>query len=844
MSKKILLSVTLAMSSFAPTIFAEEPKQPVNPEQNTQTAETEENQDELSGDVIVIKASFSQIAAPQKITSEDIKGTSIGNGNVTDLLKTSPSVLFSNSSDSGLTQGEIKPSTISIHGSTGYQNNYMLDGISFNNDIDPSDPGLGSTSTRLSSSEQGFYLDSRLIDEIKVYDKNIPVEYGGFTGGVVDITGRRWRNQNGGSIFYSTTHSSWNKTHVDPRIDFDTSHNDVSHPSRYQPNYKKNNFGGWFEAGITDTLGFVFSGSHRESDISSISYQGNAVGLDGNNKLTPIANQGGFKDQTRRADNFSTKFSWYATENTNLDLAINYANHEDYSFASNMANSGYTTKHKALGAMLQLTHHWDVASLDVTAGYQQLEDDRDNDQNYMIIFTDYTNWQNPKDYNSGGVGNLTTKQNNINLKTKLAFNPTQWLHMTHNPTVGMEFSQVKARYIRNSDYYQYRFNGTWDSMPWIEYADNGSVFEAGTHSATYNSYTLFVDDTVTYKQLTIRPGVRVDYDNFVEKFNIAPRLTIDYDLFGDGNTKLSTGANRYYGRNIMVYALYGAQNAGLKNCYFCKPGDADNEWTSSTDFEGLDSLETPYNDEFTLSVEQAIMNSLWKVQYVHRESYDEVISRPKYVSGSSVRTFDNSGRSSNDSLALSVQNRNPWQLMTTEHTLSASIIWEKSNSNTPKNGYANYDPAGNISRDKVWYNGSVINASDLPATDFNLPLRINLELKSAFPDYDLAFYNLLQWHSQRYQAVRFDNEYHEENGERMAKYNREDFASTFRWDVKALWTPSFLPGANFSVEVNNILNKRNITDRYIYSTSKGDTGTVLNSYEPGRQIWLQVGYDF
>ena len=146
----------------------------------------------------------------------------------------------------------------------------------------------------------------------------------------------------------------------------------------------------------------------------------------------------------------------------------------------------------------------------------------------------------------------------------------------------------------------------------------------------------------------------MDRDDFVQKTNIAPRLSSSLDLFGTGDTVLIAGANRYYGRSMLTYALYEAQNAGMEHCYyFCSLDPSENDWDGVKDFEGIDSLKTPYNDELSFALQQQVMQSTWRLQYVHREGYDEVRSRTKYrnpnsASQARIRTFDNGGRSSND----------------------------------------------------------------------------------------------------------------------------------------------------------------------------------------------------
>lgn len=142
------------------------------------------------------------------LTREDIARRPTEDGNITDLLKSNPAVQFSNHGDGSLQMGEIKPSNISIHGSVAYQNNYTLDGISTNSDLDPAEQ-TSVTTTRLGGSdEQGFYVDSRLIDSVTVYDHNIPASFGGFTGGVIDAQTRSWSGENHISVFGRMTKSA------------------------------------------------------------------------------------------------------------------------------------------------------------------------------------------------------------------------------------------------------------------------------------------------------------------------------------------------------------------------------------------------------------------------------------------------------------------------------------------------------------------------------------------------------------------------------------------------------------------------------------------------------------
>ena len=57
------------------------------------------------------------------------------------------------------------------------------------------------------------------------------------------------------------------------------------------------------------------------------------------------------------------------------------------------------------------------------------------------------------------------------------------------------------------------------------------------------------------------------------------------------------GANRYYGRNILTYALYKAQNGGMENIYDYASDDspAADGWFAANDFDGLERLKTPFS---------------------------------------------------------------------------------------------------------------------------------------------------------------------------------------------------------------------------------------------------------
>ncbi|WP_335924529.1 TonB-dependent receptor plug domain-containing protein [Shewanella indica] len=792
-------------------------------------------------EIIVREQADNGLTQHETLTREDIKKRPTGDGNLTDLLRSNPAVQFSNSANSSLNQGEIKPADISIHGSNAYQNAFLLDGMSINNDLDPVD-GSVVTNARLSSDEQGLYVDSRLIDSVTLYDANIPVEFGGFTGGVVDATTRSWQGETAASVYFRQTDASWNKVHIDDKLQFDSANNDLSQPARFQTDYSKRNYGLSFETGITDDLGFVASVSRRESKIPMMNVPATAVGLDANGELVAFKTGGGLKHQRRTSDNLFSKFTWYASPRTTAHLSLAYSAYEADMFFNGVANSDYRDEHKGYSSTLEIEHGFDASTLELSLNYNRMTDKRAGEQTYWVQLMD---WQSNRSYSSGGPGDLDSTQETSTAKLKWKWDPLKWAGMSHTFTLGGEASYTDAAFNRDKTYYRNNYDGSLEMMGWSQLRLD--AFLEGRYKSTHSQYALYVEDVINWGDFSFRPGLRLDHDGFVNRNNLAPRLSSSWNLFGDGNTLLTAGANRYYGRSMLTYALYSGQNGGLVHCYFdCKPNSADNDWMPTRDYEGMEDLQTPYNDEFTAGVQQIWGNSIWKLNYVHRNGRDEVRSRYKYPGTDdyeqrAIRTFDNSGSTSHDSVIFTLMNRETLQFLGANHQAKFSVAWQETKSNTPKDqGYSYFESGLNVDADKVWYDGKVIAAADLPATDFNAPWKIDLELTHEFDDYGLTWYNLLHWTSSREQASRDQNGYFRdpETGKDLVKYSKVDFASTFRWDTKLQWQPEFAKGASVSVEIYNLLNRKNANDSFVHQDQ------LYFNYEPGRQFWLQLNYEY
>ena len=470
------------------------------------------------------------------LTREDIARRPTEDGNITDLLKSNPAVQFSNHGDGSLQMGEIKPSNISIHGSVAYQNNYTLDGISTNSDLDPAEQ-TSVTTTRLGGSdEQGFYVDSRLIDSVTVYDHNIPASFGGFTGGVIDAQTRSWSGENHISVFGRMTKSGWSRIHTDSALDVGSGDADVSKPAQFQTDFEKKTYGFTGEWGITDNLGVVVGYTRRESKIPTVQVPGTRVSIvpDDQNWTgwgvleTPVA--GGTQTQRRTADNFFAKATLYATPWTEASLALTYSGYESKGFLTTVADSGYEDHHDGLNLTASVKHRMKAGVLDSSLAYTRMTDKRTSDvknwtqlDRYTIGMDDTgsTSTTSMTSAASGGLGDLESTQSVINAKTRMDCEPVMVGSVSHQFSAGADLSSTHAEYRRGSNYYRW---GVTQSVMQSDYGEFSQTdfyttrWKAGTYEADYNQAALFGEHRMGVGDFVIRTGLRAEYDRIMDAY--------------------------------------------------------------------------------------------------------------------------------------------------------------------------------------------------------------------------------------------------------------------------------------------------------------------------------------
>lgn len=115
---------------------------------------------------------------------ETMDSTPEGDRDITSLIASHPAVRLNPSMKDQGNHGSLAPESFSIHGESPYQNQFLIDGISGTNAINPQEGNLSQAVSRVPGFSQAYNIDTDLLDQVEVYDSKIPVEFGRFQGGV------------------------------------------------------------------------------------------------------------------------------------------------------------------------------------------------------------------------------------------------------------------------------------------------------------------------------------------------------------------------------------------------------------------------------------------------------------------------------------------------------------------------------------------------------------------------------------------------------------------------------------------------------------------------------------
>jgi hypothetical protein len=767
------------------------------------------------------------------ISSSEIESMAGDTTNLTDLLKGNGAVRFSRSSSTSANSASMRPDEVSIHGQSHYQNSYVIDGISANNDLNPGDsedtysnPISPTNLSMLSgSSSQSYYVDPDALESVTVYDSNVPVEFGGFLGGVISSKLKRYDGEDYLSVKYAISKDEWDEMHADEDLAEDLADGD-SIEGEYTPEYLKQRYTFTGAQGITDKLGMTFTASRATSafDQSYVKNIGNTV----------YGKQGVEYDDT--VDNVMARFDYKATQDLDVGVSMLYANRYHDGVTNASYDSKFVKSHQATGIGFDTVFRTNSGVLKTLLSYDEAKDTLDSDDStYAYHYVDYYNGNWPY---SGGYGNVNQQQDSAKFTVEWLQNAFDAGSYEHSLQTGLELGYKKMFYEVEGDIVSQNYrcinSGCADSNGdgVIDYDDEylriTNIIAANKLEKTYHSAAVYLSDTIKKGDWTHYFGVRADYSSSLDNVDLSPRVTTEWDVFSNQKTKLLAGVNRYYGRDFFQYEVNSTLRS-WRTMYRYNSDGSLNRQTNYSDQSFRDyDLDTPYSDEWNIGVVQRFGVVDATLQFVNRESRD-LVTRTETEDG--LDYYTNDGRSSTDTVTLTFETRDPFEIGATDTHGKISISYQESESNTLSD--VSYEET--ISSDEIYYKDSVIYESQLPSFDFNIPVSISFSTRTEIPDWRLIVANSINVQSGGKVAQDTGENFTDSTGT-YDIYDDLKFDHLITLDTSIEWKPALIA----EVEGYIKLSVNNVFDDYIDKS----TNSSSYSYTLGRSGSLEVGMRF
>ena len=801
--------------------------------------ETENESDDVLVVPIEVEATKVEVKPGQaSYSSETIETTPVGEGNLADLLRINPAVDFSRSSGLSAGTATLRPAEIAIHGQQFYQNLFMIDGTDTTNDLNPAAAkDLWSTPSLVApiggSSPQGYYLDVELLDNVEVLDSNIPVEYGGFTGGVVAAEVKSYQGINKLSAHYGLQKDEWEKFHL--------TEDDISTADKfravYTPEYEKSNYGLTVQSSLGEDFGLTLGITKRQSTFAQ-EYEDDA------DVLRMIDYDDEISNVVGRVD---TKI-----EDMDIGVSFRYTNRQHDGLTSTTYTGGFVKEHSGRGGTVEIKKPLGKDMLETIISIDTLSDSLDSAHSWFT-YHEYLESSGMSRF-EGAFGDMNQEQTRINIAPKLVMNPEMFANFEHTVTIGGSFRSTSSFYERPEtivyeQYYCVRDNGREGcrdqdgdgvSSAGDEYLNRRWFYEAGSVELDYNEVAFYAQTEMVRNQWEFTLGARADWGSFLDNFDIAPRLSGAYTFESRPSRKILFGTSRYYGRSFLRYQLNDAIY-GWRESYtnLTRPrGRAGEEvpcsvpdWTNCTHLTydnrtGISDIDTPFSDEYMLGWSDEFGSWSLGLQYVNRNGRKGV-SRKRDDDG--LYYYTNEGKSETNSVTFDVLPP-VLSIGKTETQFVAALSYRDYTSNRQDDD--GYDEQ--IDEDLVYYKGSLVPFDELPAWDYNIPIGIRLSSITTIGRPDITWSNFYNFRKGGTIARDSRENYTSpDTGVVYDIYEDFEFDQLFTVDSRIQWSQQLRENTEFYVrfEIHNIFD--NVMDTSLFDTRK--------RYTKGRRFWVEFG---
>lgn len=746
----------------------------------------------------------------------EIDATPEGNRDLTSLIANHPAVR-TNPVESNGNRGSLAPESFSIHGESPYQNQFLIDGISGTNVINPQEQNLGMTVGRVPGYSQAYNIDTDLLEQVQVHDSRIPVEFGHFQGGVVDAKIKTPQGSNRFSVKQSFNSSNLTQQQMSDTLEKDWNNGEAGSSARWKKHFTSVQG----DIRVTEDSAALLSYSRRLSKIQRTArLLDTSVAIpNGNNVFLTESNE---SDQV---DNLLVKLHTHWGSGTETNLLLKYADRQENLVSANnmFANLAWQNRQKAMGLGFDLSQVLDSGKLTATLGVDQLDALRKSDFNEYTtqLFADSKLGK----YTSGGFGVESLEQRQYTAKLRMDWNTFATGAVQHKLYAGVDLQSTDASFVREQDVYTntYRLlaNGT-------QSITLRNLYRAGTVDVGYNSLGLYLSDTMQWGNWAWTASVRADRDNFLKNTNVSPRSRLDWDAFGNGRTQLSAGWSRYYGADVLGYAL--AQRKSELQTQLIANNVVVNK-PLAVNRSSFDDLKTPYSDEWAFSLAQQL-SPMWEAgfSYVRRASRDGISRTAVTRNSITYAAYTNDSVGQTETAALSLRTLKPWKAAGADWTGRADFSWQKQYKN--HDSTLGWESEEEQPDDIILVDGERMLRKDKPASGFYQPRRLSLGVTGQWKSAGVTWGNRINWMSSRsgIAYVRLTGG--------LDTYATQRLPSYMTWDTSFTYKPAQIKGLSLNVDILNLLNQMPA----VALTSK----SLVNStrYQTGREIWLTAAYEF
>ena len=624
----------------------------------------------------------SQSTGSYTLNQQLIEDYQFGNGNLNDILGLLPGVQYSEESYSAEQASNIRPAEVSLSGSDGYQSGYFINGMNNNSRLSTGNASLDKNLLQdVSGHSQASFINLQLLEEIEVYDSNVPAKYGQFSGGVVSVTTKQATDAPSWSLSYRQTSDSFVTYNQFYAPDFS------GEETIYQPSFSKQDMSASFSTPIGENAGLLGQLQMLQSSETKLQL-------------------GVLKPQKQTNYNGLIKYHHDISANDELEVTAIYAPYQGQYFDTYALNSNFDIDGGSQSILLDWSNSNPWADIETSLSWHQ-------SLNRKTAPSYWFNWVNlkGKDWGSydgsqasaeGGYGSIDKTQQNITLKQDYLLNEQSFSWGETQTSFGGEIKQQTTEFDRLVDAVLY--NGavvnpnvdcagytldcveTVSAKPISElerdlgrplnltnlddlllYQNNvlqtGQYFQSRQVSPKASTKVdlwaaaLYAEQTFNWKSLNATLGLRYDYNDFIQQHNIAPRFRAAYDLFDSGNSVLVLGINRYYEADLSHHKLNEAVQPSYKEvrrAYQNQPQQWQREVSSNGYRTVYQDTTTPFSDELTLAFRQSLFGGTLEAKWLARNSQDQ-INRVKGVNsfGEPILFAENSGRSEYQRYSLS-----------------------------------------------------------------------------------------------------------------------------------------------------------------------------------------------